>query len=220
DVLLPQTPEEPRIGVFSASVVNLDKLAENAFENTPNILSSLLLSADIRGFIERPSFYFEGDTIRRKDLDNLLLTQGWRNINWSDLDTASEAHFAAEQGLQIKGYTRKLGRKAAETDATVRLFPVANISNYKQTTSDANGYFTFGGLFPYEGTSYILNAKDAKGNNLIDIHLEDDSLAAIGANRNAPLERDDVNIVCRLLLAKKDAQLTLSTTSASAAAWL
>ncbi len=195
DVQIAQTPEQPRIGAFSASVVNLDKITKDAFNHAPNVFSSLLLSADIRGFIERPSFYFEGDTIKLKELDNLLLTQGWRNINWSDLDTASEARFAAEQGLQIKGYTRKQGRETAEAGATVRLFPVANISNYKQTTSDANGYFAFGGLFSYEGTTYILNAKDRKGKNKIDIHLENDTLAMIGNNRNAPLERNDVNFI-------------------------
>ena len=38
-----------------------------------------MLSSELRGTIEKPSFYFEDtDLVKPDELDNLLLTQGWR----------------------------------------------------------------------------------------------------------------------------------------------
>jgi hypothetical protein len=43
-----------------------------------NILTNLLLSSDLKGYIENPAFYFEkDDTPHRQALDLLLLVQGW-----------------------------------------------------------------------------------------------------------------------------------------------
>ena len=62
-----------------------------------NILTNLLLTSDIKGFVENPAYYFDGDlTVKSKELDNLLLTQGWRGFNWNDKDMADEVLFAPE----------------------------------------------------------------------------------------------------------------------------
>jgi hypothetical protein len=46
----------------------------------------MLLASEIRGFVERPGYYFEkDDSTHRKALDNLLLVQGWRRWKWNDL---------------------------------------------------------------------------------------------------------------------------------------
>ncbi len=49
-------------------------------ENETTIFSDLFLTADIKGFIESPNYYFSDlkDKNRLVHLDHLLLTQGWR----------------------------------------------------------------------------------------------------------------------------------------------
>lgn len=57
-----------------------------AYQHKKNIISTFLLSPYIRGFIEYPSYYFaEVSKDKEKDLDLLLLTQGWSRFNWENI---------------------------------------------------------------------------------------------------------------------------------------
>src|SRR5690606_1544350 len=58
DIRVGESSDSLRIAALSASVVNLSKIHED-YQTAPNILSSLLLSADIKGFIENPGYYFQ-----------------------------------------------------------------------------------------------------------------------------------------------------------------
>src|SRR5690606_13560629 len=81
DIRVGESSDSLRIAALSASVVNLSKIHED-YQTAPNILSSLLLSADIKGFIENPGYYFQNDTVNFQEIDQLMLTQAWRNIAW------------------------------------------------------------------------------------------------------------------------------------------
>lgn len=51
-----------------------------------NILTNLLLSSEIRGFIQSPEYYFESqDLHHRKALDLLMMIQGWRRYDWQTM---------------------------------------------------------------------------------------------------------------------------------------
>ncbi len=53
-----------------------------------NILTEMLLSSQIRGFVEHPEYFFEADDAeRRRALDLLLLVQGWRRYDWVTMAT-------------------------------------------------------------------------------------------------------------------------------------
>ncbi len=55
---------------------------EYLYDNA-SILSEMLLSSQIRGFVENPEYYFEkDDPERRAALDLLLMIQGWRRYDW------------------------------------------------------------------------------------------------------------------------------------------
>ena len=48
-----------------------------------NILTEMLLSSQIRGFVENPRYFFEEDDEQRaRALDLLLMIQGWRRFSW------------------------------------------------------------------------------------------------------------------------------------------
>jgi hypothetical protein len=68
---------------MSMAIYQLDEL-QDLEENDIN--SFLLLSSDIKGRIESPSWYFRNNTPEVvKGMDNLMLTQGWRRFEWSDV---------------------------------------------------------------------------------------------------------------------------------------
>ena len=50
-----------------------------------DIVSRLLLSDDIRGAVYRPSYYFSGEPAAVRYLDLVMLTHGWRRVNWVDV---------------------------------------------------------------------------------------------------------------------------------------
>lgn len=51
-----------------------------------NILTEMLLASEIRGFVPNPGWYFEqDDEERRRGLDLLMLTQGWRRFDWRNM---------------------------------------------------------------------------------------------------------------------------------------
>ncbi|MGI4743268.1 MAG: hypothetical protein ACRYG7_49585 [Janthinobacterium lividum] len=64
---------------LSVAVYRLDSLAVGAAD----ISSYLLLSADLKGFIEDAGYYFrDSSATSQQAADNLMLTQGWRRFKW------------------------------------------------------------------------------------------------------------------------------------------
>lgn len=53
---------------------------ESTYDNG-TILTEMLLCSDLKGFVEDPGYYFEADdSIHRRDLDLLMLVQGWQAL--------------------------------------------------------------------------------------------------------------------------------------------
>ncbi len=86
--------------------------------------SNLLLSSDLRGFIQDPGYYFEGsDRTRLLALDLLMLTQGYRRYSWTQM--AGQEEFAPshkiEKGIVINGHVKSIVRKRTEEGINVRM---------------------------------------------------------------------------------------------------
>ena len=73
-------------GEGSVSVtVRDDSRSDNLYDNG-NILTEMLLSSEIRGFVPQPNWYFEADdSLHRIALDLLMMTQGWRRFDWRNM---------------------------------------------------------------------------------------------------------------------------------------
>jgi len=78
--------------------------ADNSSKFPSTISSWFLLESDIRGPVEEPSYYFDpSNPDRLKDLDLLLLTQGWRDFEWK----YKTMIYPPENGFTISGRVRK-----------------------------------------------------------------------------------------------------------------
>ncbi len=193
-----------RYAALSAAVVNISK-AKFDSANAGNILSNLFLAADIKGHIENPSFYFT-DESRLADLDNLLLTQAWRKLDWTaNLDGSSSPAFPAEQSISISGQARKLGRKAPASGAKITLVSTQNFMDFIDTLATEEGNFVFDELAFADSAKFLITAKDEKGKNNIDIILTPNTIPTIGLNKNEPTVKNDVNslLLDELLQSKK-----------------
>ncbi|MFA6275864.1 MAG: carboxypeptidase regulatory-like domain-containing protein, partial [Pedobacter sp.] len=75
----------PTAGDFSISVIDEQKVPVDENSET-TILSSLLLTSDLKGYIEKPNYYFiKTDDKKLGDLDKLMLTQGYRRFAYKDI---------------------------------------------------------------------------------------------------------------------------------------
>jgi hypothetical protein len=76
---------------LSLSVYRLDSLQSN---NAAHIASYLWLSADLKGHVESPDYYIENNNEEANQaMDNLLLSQGWTQFDWSKILTGEKLRF-------------------------------------------------------------------------------------------------------------------------------
>jgi len=70
-----------------------------------NIMTDLLLSSELKGFIARPAHYFEkDDETHRRHLDLLMMVQGWRKYKWEELsDTTRQMRYQPETTMTVEG---------------------------------------------------------------------------------------------------------------------
>ncbi|MVZ65799.1 TonB-dependent receptor plug domain-containing protein [Sphingobacterium sp. DK4209] len=194
DIILGTTVDSLTTAALSASVVNLSHIGTSSEEGI-NILSSLLLQADVKGYIERPSFYFNADgSYKTEDLDRLLLTQGWRKIAWKNLDSLDKKpKFQAEKAINLAGFARKIGRKAPVPNAKIQLISTNNYMEFIDTVANENGYFEFNNLIFPDSIKFIVSARDQKDKKNIDLSLVNTPPAEINQERNGPLLNNSIN---------------------------
>ena len=94
--------------VFSVAV--RDTRTDEPTYNDGNLMTDLLLSSELRGFIAHPAYYFERDDAEhRSRLDLLLMVQGWRKYKWKELaDTARQMRYQPEKTMTVSGAVYKM----------------------------------------------------------------------------------------------------------------
>ena len=69
----------------SVSLSVRDAVHQDYVFDSGNILTEMLLSSEIKGFVPQPEYFFEAeDEEHRRALDLLMMTQGWRRFNWQE----------------------------------------------------------------------------------------------------------------------------------------
>ncbi|MEP6610242.1 MAG: TonB-dependent receptor plug domain-containing protein, partial [Mucilaginibacter sp.] len=161
-------------GSFSVSVIDESKILvdENA-EST--ILTNILLTSDLKGYVEKPNYYFANvNNETRSNLDALMLTQGYRRFVWKQLladnSTAAAAAYKPERTIDITGKVKtKAG--APLPNIVVNLLPNAG-GGLKTATTDAQGNFKFADMVFETGASFVLKTDSKSGKNAAIITLD------------------------------------------------
>ena len=116
-VRLKDNEGNPLQGSFSVSVTDEKEVCP---DSTSSILTNLLLTSDLRGRIENPSYYFHQGFVHENSLDLLMMTQGWRRYNVSGLLRGAFSYPSSyiEAGSTITGTVQRdfTGRPDAGTD--------------------------------------------------------------------------------------------------------
>lgn len=91
------------------SVAVRDTRTDEPSYDDGDIMTDLLLSSELRGFVARPAYYFEADDeAHRSALDLLMLVQGWRKYKWEELTDESPLRYEPEKSLTVEGTCYKV----------------------------------------------------------------------------------------------------------------
>lgn len=178
---------QPVPGNFSVAVINKTVVPmDEASEST--ILSNLLLTSDLKGYVEKPNYYFTGQSARIKsDLDVLMLTQGYHRFEWKQVlaGKCQPSAFQSEKITRVSGKMETLAGKPVPY-GKVSLLSVSRFFFALDTTADENGRFEFKHFPIIDSARYIIQAtdKNVKKNTLIEI----DNVAPpdLKENKNIP----------------------------------
>ncbi|WP_396602692.1 hypothetical protein [Algibacter sp. R77976] len=144
---------------------------ENQLEQTEqfkgNIISYFLLNSELKGHIENPTHYFNDDNIfRKRDLEALMLTQGWRNYKYSFNDANHVFDKQPETALRVSGKVGAIWNenKVPKKDVNLILMTSGKPPRVYTHEVDSTGCFSFDLFDPYgDKLDVIIQSSNKKG---------------------------------------------------------
>ncbi|MDR1810141.1 MAG: TonB-dependent receptor plug domain-containing protein, partial [Prevotella sp.] len=172
-------------GNFAVSVTDDAVLSP---DTTVSILSSLLLTSELKGYIEDPAYYFRKITNATVfHLDELMMTQGWRRYDASAVLKGNIQHpqGVLELGETISGTVKGgilMTVSAKNTPVTIVSFPDGG---FGQTHTDNKGRFVFNLPDFADSTRFLVQGLTQKGGSRVELLL--DSVDYPASKYNFPL---------------------------------
>ena len=179
---------QPVEGNFSVAVLDDSKVPfdENA-ETT--ILTYLLLTSDIKGYIEKPNYYFNHPNEKTMaDLDILMQTQGYRRFSYDGMldDRYPAISYGLEQGIDISG-TLRTSTGIPVKGGNIRV--LIRDKNFSQNViTDADGRFKFSNLVFLDSAKVNISARNNTRSDDLVITLDGEPSQSIPFNTNRPDE--------------------------------
>ena len=181
------------LATLSLSVVDESKVPfDDHEENT--ILSSLLLTSDLKGFVEKPNYYFDSSIENRAQaLDALLMTQGFRRFSYDELiaEKYPQVNFLPEQGINISGTLRLNTGRPYPNGGLLMSIPAR--AYRKDTYTDKDGRFVFENLNFSDSVKVTINARGNDNYRNLVINMDQSFYAAID-NENPYKANEILNI--------------------------
>lgn len=170
----------PKSASFSLSVTDMNGAEDKDFGTT--ISSYFLMESDIRGKVHNPSYYFDATNPKRLEhLDDLLLTQGWRDFLWKTMPKSDSAiSYKVEKGITISGRVKQIFADKPLVNNNITLALMGKKSrNIFSTTTDSIGRFQFENLMFSEMVNMYLSTRNEKGKFRGEIVMDSIELAPI-----------------------------------------
>ncbi|MBD3748454.1 MAG: carboxypeptidase regulatory-like domain-containing protein [Sphingobacteriales bacterium] len=175
-------------GNYSIAVVDENKVPIDENKET-TILSSLLLTSDLAGYIEQPNYYFtKVDDQKRADLDVLMLTQGYHRYTYQEIlnHKTRPISFLPEQGINISGTIRRGNGLPLQKGSLLLQIPSVHLN--KPAYTDEGGRFEFKDLVFQDSSKVIINARNNINSKDLRINTDGEAYPAVYPNVNAPDE--------------------------------
>lgn len=168
----------PVAGNMSVAVTDNGDLSS---DDGYTIYTSLLLTSDLRGYIENPGWYFQSEEpCRQAGLDLLMLTQGWRQYHLEEglSGDYKSPKIKPELYQRLTGEVKRLvGNKGINEAQVLMHIPMEKV--LEKTTTDKQGKFEFGYFEFPDSTQYHLQALTAKNGDKVLLSLHEETFPAV-----------------------------------------
>ncbi|MEO7215810.1 TonB-dependent receptor plug domain-containing protein [Mucilaginibacter sp.] len=172
DFVAKNDANEPVAGSFSVAVINESRVG--ADENIEgSIFSHLLLTSDLKGYIEKPNYYFVNTAnAKRAELDILMLTQGYRRFEWKQILAAPDTRIVnqPEQSLTLEGTVKTSGGGIVPNGKLMLTSTREN--TVLDTVTDASGNFKFTNLQLSDTAKIVLQARKQNNGKRVSIFVK------------------------------------------------
>jgi hypothetical protein len=201
-----QNHDKPAEGNFSVVVIDEAKVPfdENA-ETT--LLTYMLLTSDIQGYIEKPNYYFNhANENTRKDLDVLMQTQGYRRFSYDPIVSGKfpAINFAPELGIDISG-TLRTSQGIPVKGGNVRI--LIHDKNYSENAvTDADGRFKFSHLVYLDSAKVNISARNNPRSSDLVLTIDGGGYQKLPRSLNAQDEILNIDSALRVYLKNSKVQ--------------
>lgn len=171
------------VAVIDESKIPVDENAEST------ILTNLLLTSELKGYIEKPNYYFKNPNEQTAaDLDILMLTQGYRRFSYQAIlaGTAPEITFYPETGIDITGTLRDLSGLPLARGVVKLQVPDHNFST--QVVTNSSGVFIFPKVLVRDSSKVTISANGSSSSRNMMIMLSGTNAQAVNKNPQLPDE--------------------------------
>lgn len=154
-------PEKSLYGNFSVSVTDSKLVKKDTLAD--NIWTNLLLTSDLKGYLEQPNTYFTGnENLYREKLDVLMMTQGWRRFSTSNIVKGifPSSKYFMEIGQALSGKVLNILNKPSKNCDIFAFSPARKIIRIEKT--DSLGMYLINGIDFPDSTTFLLKAKKKK----------------------------------------------------------
>jgi len=160
----------PVEGTFSISITDRKSIQPDSLAD--NILSNLLLTSDLKGYVEDPAYYFLNQDARTlRSIDYLMMTHGWRRHKMENVLRTPSLNFTnyIEKGQTISGRIMGFFGANVKKGPICVLAPKYNI--IATTETDEKGQFIVNTSFR-DSTTFLVQARTKKGFAGVDILMD------------------------------------------------
>ena len=160
----------PVEGTFSVSITDRKSIQPDSLAD--NILSNLLLTSDLKGYVEDPAYYFLNQDARTlRSIDYLMMTHGWRRHKMENVLRTPSLNFTnyIEKGQTISGRIMGFFGANVKKGPICVLAPKYNI--IAPTETDEKGQFIVNTSFR-DSTTFLVQARTKKGFAGVDILMD------------------------------------------------
>ena len=157
-------------GSFSLAITDDQKVKQDSLED--NILSNLLLTSYLKGYIKDPAYYFnDTTTILEHHLDLVMQTHGWTRFDPGKIARGEfpKEKYEIEVGQIISGKVKNFWGKDAKGAGITLL---SNYGDSRLTETDEQGRFVIDDLLFNDSTLFFVQALNVKGRRNVEVMVD------------------------------------------------
>lgn len=173
-ISLADVEEKPLVGNFSISVTDNSYVRQDT--TVDHIVSALLLTSDLKGYVENPDYYINdpNDRLALLRADLVMMTHGWRRFRIENLmhPASFEGENYIEVGQTVSGDVLNGFGKGIEGASVMVYSPEC----FAMCMTDRHGRFLAEGIqFSDSVTQLIVQAQNVRGKSNLTVDVNEES---------------------------------------------